>query len=97
MFRLVLQSPFFADVKQSANLSKYVIKRNAYLIEAPPKRPTSAYAIYLTEKTKGLKGLLIPRAKNIGMEWKLMKENQDKYNQLAKENSAGYAEKKKQY
>lgn len=97
MFKLIFQNPLFAFATQSANLSKYIIKSNAYLIEAPPKRPMNGYAIFLTEKTKGTKGVATVKSENLGKEWKQAKEIQDKYNQLAKEKNAGYAEKKKQY
>lgn len=97
MFKLILQNPFFTFAAQSANLSKYVIKNNAYLIEAPLKRPVASYALYLSDKIKGTKGPAAAKNEEISKEWNLNKEIQDKYNQLAKEKSAGYAEKKKQY
>lgn len=97
MFKLIFQNPLFAFATQSANLSKYVIKSNAYLIEAPPKRAGNGYSIFVTEKTKGTKGQAAAKSESLAKEWKLTKEIQDKYNQLAKEKNAGYAEKKKQY
>lgn len=97
MFKLILQNPLFAFATQSANLSKYIIKNNAYLIEAPPKRPVAGYTIFSAEKTKGSKGIVTTKSKELANEWKQAKEIQEKYNQIAKEKSTEYSEKKKQY
>jgi hypothetical protein len=95
MLRLICQNPFFAFAVQSPSISKYTIKNNAYLIEAPPKRPVTAYALYVSDKTKGQKGGVAEKADSMSKEWKQYKEIQDKYLQLSKEKNAGYGEKKK--
>ncbi len=91
MLRLICQTPFFNFAAQSSNISKYIIKDNAYLIEAPPKRPVSSYALYVTDKTKGIKGGAAAKAESLSKEWKQFKEIQEKYTQLSKEVNAGYA------
>lgn len=39
-----------------ASAQKYLVKQSKYLIEAPPTRPASSFALYYSECIKGSKG-----------------------------------------
>lgn len=49
MFKLFTLSPLFAFATEASPLSKYVIKQGAYLLQAPPKRPVSPYALFVKD------------------------------------------------
>lgn len=71
MFRLVCTSPFFWFSAQGAS-SRYIIKKGAYLVEAPPKRPTSSYALFLKDELTGKKNLDVATAAvEVSKKWKL--------------------------
>jgi hypothetical protein len=72
MFRLICISPLFNFTTTTPGLTKYIIKSRAYLVEAPPKRPTSSYALFVKDEFAGKKNLKIgTQATELSKRWKL--------------------------
>jgi hypothetical protein len=91
MIRLLCLNPFFAFAAQSSASAKYAIKKGAYLVEAPPKRPASSYALFVKDNTAGKKHLKIETSgPELSKKWKLYPEYKEKYTKLSKEKAVGY-------
>lgn len=88
MLRLVCTSPYFwfcaVPPTIATTQSKYVIKKLAYLIEAPPKRPVSGWALFLKTEFAGKHNLNVSTdTPALAKKWKTYPEIQEKYNKLA--------------
>lgn len=98
MFKFICTNPFFLFAAQASGAGKYIIKNGAYLIEAPPKRPVSSYALFVKESTAGKKNLNVATSGSaLGKKWSQYEDIRNKYTELAKEKNVGYAERKQEY
>lgn len=90
MLRLLCLNPFFSFAAQGSTPAKYIIKKGAYLVEAPPKRPISGYALFVKESTAGKHLKVENTAPELSKKWSLYPELKEKYTKLANEMSTGY-------
>ena len=98
MFKLICTNPFFLFAAQAPGAGRYIIKSGAYLIEAPPKRPASSWALFVKDSTAGKKILNVATSgSNLAKKWSQYEEIRNKYTELAKEKKEGYSERKEEY
>lgn len=96
---------FNLALKAFASNSKYLIKDGKYLIEAPPKRPSTSFFLYSNEarekmpkSTPEQKVSVVEQSKAIAEQWKaLAPEEKEKYEKKYKEARAKYDEELAKY
>ena len=85
MLKLLSFNPLFLFSTSTTPGVKYIIHKKAYLIEAPPPRPSSAYNLFVKDQLSGKKGIKVTDAmSDIAKKWKQYPELKEKFEKLTK-------------